>query len=107
MVENTICGCIFGWQTMEEQACGYIEIPIEVIAKFGENGELRPLKMMYGDEIFVIERVLSRRRERARAYSLPATVFCCVICGQKRELKYYDTENRWSLTKYVPYRAFD
>ena len=54
---------------MEEQACGYIEIPIEVIAKFGENGEMRPLKMLYGDEIFVIERVLSRRRERARAYA--------------------------------------
>lgn len=92
---------------MEEQTSGYIEIPIEVIAKFGENGDLRPLKMMYNDEIYVIERVLSQRRERSRAYALPANVYSCVICGQKRDLLFYDQEGRWCIKKYVPYQAID
>ena len=37
------------------------KIPIEVIVRFTEKGEIRPLKINFGDKLYVIDKVYNKK----------------------------------------------
>ena len=89
-------------------SAGYIEVPIEVIVKYTEKGDCVPVKMLYGDSLYIIEKVLHEEPPNpARIYGYAPRRFLCIIAGQKRELLFYAHQSKWTICKYVPYHAID
>ena len=87
---------------------GYMEVPIEVIVKYTEKGDCVPVKMVYADQMYYIEKVLHEEPTHpARIYGYAPRRFVCIIAGQKRELLFYAHESKWVIRKYVPFQALD
>ena len=93
---------------MEKAAAGYVEIPVEMLVKYTEKGDCVPVKMLYTDRMFVIDKVLDEQPPYpAKVYGYAPRVFTCLICGQKRQLYFYAHESRWCIIKYTPFSAID
>ena len=88
-----------------QAASGMMEVPVEVIVKYSEKGNCRPVKVIYADEVFVVDRVLDEQPPHpARAYGYQPRVFTCLIAGHKRDLLFYARDSRWCVRKFVTYR---
>ena len=87
---------------------GYMEVPIEVIVKYTEKGDCVPVKMVYADQMYIVEKVLDEQPPYpAKVYGYAPRRFTCIIAGQKRELLFYAHESKWAIRKFVAYRAID
>ena len=75
-------------------------IPVEVIVKFNEQGNLIPLKMMYADEIYIIDKVYRVRFSAPLGYE-SMMEYPCLIKGVKRSLFYDRYKNTWYIVKKV------
>jgi len=79
----------------------YEQIPVEVIAKFQEGGKIRPLKLMYLDQIYVIDKVYGQRTLIPNGTHTSMQEFVCLICGRKKNLYYDKYTNVWCLIKEI------
>ena len=62
------------------QKTGYIEVPVEVIVKYTEKGDCVPVKLIYTDRLFVIDKVLDEQPPYpAKVYGYAPRVFTCVF----------------------------
>lgn len=87
---------------------GYMEIPVEVVVKYTEKGDCVPIKLMYTDSLYVIDKVLDEQPPYpAKVYGYAPRVFTCLICGQKRQLYFYAHESRWCILKQTKYSKLD
>ena len=75
-------------------------IPVEVIVKFNEQGVLIPLKMLYADEIYIIDKVYRMRVSAPLGYN-SMLEYPCLIRGVKRSLFYDRYKNTWYIIKKV------
>lgn len=85
---------------MYSTGIGYTDIPVEVFVKFFESGDYRPVKLVYGDDMYYIERILDVQPTRAqRVNSSAPRIFTCLIAGHKRQLYFYADQGRWCIKK--------
>ena len=75
-------------------------IPVEVIVKFNEQGVLIPLKLVYADDIYIIDKVYRVRFSAPLGYE-SMLEYPCLIRGVKRSLFYDRYKNTWYIVKKV------
>lgn len=81
---------------------GYVEIPVDVIVKFSQDGHCIPVKLVYCDEMYVIDRAVEEYPYNPRRITNYAPrIFSCSIEGQRRALYYYVLEGRWCIKKFM------
>ncbi len=74
-------------------------IPIEVIVRFTENGEIRPLKVNFGDKIYTIDKIYNKELKSPKGAFGVALEYSCLICGKRRKLYFDRYENIWYIFK--------
>ena len=73
-------------------------IPIEVIAKFNEQGILTPLKVLYADNIYLIDKVYrTRNASPIGFYSM--VEYPCLIHGTKKSIFFDKYKGIWYVIK--------
>lgn len=77
------------------------QIPVEVIAKFLESGTVRPLKLIYLDEIYVIDKIFGQRTLIPEGTHTTMQEFVCLINGKKKKIYFDKYRNVWYLLKSV------
>lgn len=75
------------------------KIPIEIIVRFTENGEIRPLKVIYGDKIYLIDKVYTKKMTTPKGAFGVALEYNCLICGRKKKLYFDRYNNLWYVFK--------
>lgn len=78
--------------------CGE-RIPIEVIARFTERGEMRPLKLNFGDRIYNIDKIYNRSLTTPKGAFGVALEYKCLIDGRRRSIFFDRYENVWFVMK--------
>ncbi len=77
------------------------KIPVEVIVKFTEQGEIRPLKVMYGDKTYLVDKVYKKQLTTPKGAFGVALEYNCLIAGHRRKI-YYDRYNGiWYVFKVI------
>lgn len=74
-------------------------IPIEVIVRFTEKGEIRPLKVNFGDKIYTIDKIYNKELKSPKGAFGVALEYNCLICGRRRKLYFDRYENIWYIFK--------
>lgn len=75
------------------------KIPIEVIVRFTENGEIRPLKVIYGDRILIVDKVYKKEMTTPKGAFGVALEYSCLINGRRRKLYFDRYNNIWYVFK--------
>ena len=75
------------------------KIPIEVIVRFTEKGEIRPLKVNFGDKIYQIDKEYNKSLATPKGSLGVALEYSCLICGKRRKIYFDRYENLWYIMK--------
>ena len=75
------------------------KIPIEVIVRFTEKGEIRPLKINFGDKLYVIDKGYNKKLATPKGAFGVALEYNCLICGKRKRIYFDRYENIWYYLK--------
>ena len=75
------------------------KIPIEVIVRFTENGEIRPLKLIYGDKIYLIDKVYKKTMTTPKGSFGLSLEYNCLINGKRKKIYFDRYNNIWYVFK--------
>lgn len=79
-----------------------MQVPVEVIVKYNEYGQITPLKILFQDEIFVIDKVYNSQMITPRGGFSAALEYRCLIKGKTKNI-YFDRYNsKWYVVKEYP-----
>lgn len=73
-------------------------IPVEVIVKFNEQGTITPLKVMYADNIYVIDKVY-RVKSTTPIGFYSMLEYPCLICGTTKKIYFDRYKGIWYVIK--------
>jgi hypothetical protein len=76
-------------------------IPVEVIVKYNETGQRRPLKFMFYDELYTIEKVFTEKCVQPPWGGYSAIEYSCLIKGQRRSLYFDKSKGKWFVAKII------
>lgn len=75
------------------------KVYVEVTARFSEEGEIRPLQLVWEDgRKYSVDRICRVQRAASRKAGGAGIRYSCMICGQEVQL-YYEGEGRWFVTR--------
>lgn len=83
------------------------KIPVEVIVKFSTNGEIRPLKLFYSDQSYIIDKIYNPTVSTPKGCYSMAIKYKCLIGGKIKTLYYDRYNNIWFLQKSIPNQNID
>jgi hypothetical protein len=76
-----------------------IAVPIEVIVKYTEQGQIRPVKVIFADEMFIIDRVFTEKVVQPPWGGYSVYEFACLLKGKRKKI-YFDKQNsKWFVSK--------
>ena len=67
-------------------------IPLEVIVKYNERGQIMPVKIVRGDEMFIIDKVYNIQDRTPKGSFGVAIEYKCLIKGKRKSI-YFDRYN--------------
>ena len=67
------------------------KVPVEMIVRFTENGEIRPLKVIFGDKMYLIDKVYNKVLTTPKGAFGVALEYNCLINGRKKSIFLIDT----------------
>lgn len=75
------------------------KVYVEVLARFSEEGEIRPLQLVWEDgRKYSVDRIRRVQRAASRKAGGAGIRYSCMICGQEVQL-YYEGSGRWFVTR--------
>lgn len=77
------------------------QIPIEVVVKYNESGECRPLKILFRDELFVIDKVYYTKPEAPPGQVYAMQMFSILISGKRRKIYFEKNAGKWYVFKEI------
>ena len=76
-----------------------IQVPVEVVVKYNEYGQITPLKIFFQDDIFIIDKVYTAQMTTPRGGFSAALEYKCLIKGKPKKI-YFDRYNsKWYVIK--------
>ncbi len=75
------------------------KIPVEMIVRFTENGEIRPLKVIFGDKMYLIDKVYNKVLTTPKGAFGVALEYNCLINGRKKSIFFDRYNNIWYVFK--------
>ena len=77
----------------------YIAIPIEVLVKYNEQGQIRPVKVVFADEMFVVDRVFTEKTVQPPWGGYSVYEYACLLKGKRKKLYFDKQNNKWFVAK--------
>ena len=76
-----------------------VQVPVEVVVKYSEYGQITPLKIFIQGELYLIDKVYKERMITPRGGFGAALEYNCLIKGKMKKLYFDRYNNKWYVIK--------